>query len=205
MYVPHNTKKICRAYKSKYNSTRENQVILLMITDGEKWHYFAVNLSALFKAITSKHDRDFCCLNCFHAYTTENKLKKHKKVCENNDYFCVEMSNEDNKILQNNYGEKSMKAPFIIYADLECFLEKVNTCHNNPEKSSATKINKHTPSGCSLFMQCSLDRTKSKLYYYRGKNCMKNFCLDLKKHATKITNHEKKRNDIINKKRREEA
>ena len=34
------------------------------------------------------------------------------------------MSNEDNKLLQNNHREKSMKAPFIIYADLECLLEK---------------------------------------------------------------------------------
>ena len=34
--VPHNTKKICHAYKSKYNLTRENQVILLRITDAEK-------------------------------------------------------------------------------------------------------------------------------------------------------------------------
>ena len=31
LYVPHNTKKICHAYKSKYNLTRENQVILLMM------------------------------------------------------------------------------------------------------------------------------------------------------------------------------
>ena len=36
LYVPHKTRKICLAYKSKYNLTRENQVILLMITDGEK-------------------------------------------------------------------------------------------------------------------------------------------------------------------------
>ena len=39
LHVPHNTEKIRHAYKSKYNLTRENQVILLMITDGEKWHY----------------------------------------------------------------------------------------------------------------------------------------------------------------------
>ena len=39
LYVPYNTKKICHAYNSKYNSTCKNQVILLMITDGEKWHY----------------------------------------------------------------------------------------------------------------------------------------------------------------------
>ena len=36
LYVPHKTRKICLAYKSKYNLTRENQVILLMITDGKK-------------------------------------------------------------------------------------------------------------------------------------------------------------------------
>ena len=34
------------------------------------------------------------------------------------------MPNEDNKILKYNHGEKSMKVPFIIYADLECLLEK---------------------------------------------------------------------------------
>ena len=34
--VPHNTEKIRHAYNSKYNLTRENQVILLMVTDGEK-------------------------------------------------------------------------------------------------------------------------------------------------------------------------
>ena len=85
-----------------------------------------------------------------------------------------------------------MKVPFIIYADVESLLEKMNTGHNNPEKSSTTKINKHTPSGYSLFTQCSFDTTKNKLDYYRGKNYMKNFCLDLKEHATKIINYEKK-------------
>ena len=51
-YVPYNTEKMRHAYKSKYNLTRENQVILLMITDGEKWHYLVVKkLSALFTGI----------------------------------------------------------------------------------------------------------------------------------------------------------
>ena len=34
------------------------------------------------------------------------------------------MPNEDNEILKYNYGEKSIKAPAIIYADLEYLLEK---------------------------------------------------------------------------------
>ena len=82
-----------------------------MITDGEKWHYLAVKrVSALFSGITSKHDGDFYCLNCFQSYTTENKLKKHKKACENHDYCYVEMPKEYNKTLKYNEGEKSMKS-----------------------------------------------------------------------------------------------
>ena len=80
LYVPHNSEKIRHAYKSKYNLNRENQVILLMITDGEKWHYLAVkSLSASCRGITSKHDGYFYCLNCFRSYTTENELKKALK------------------------------------------------------------------------------------------------------------------------------
>ena len=60
-----------------------------------------------------------------------------------------------------------MKVPFIIHADLESLLEKMNTCHNNPKKSSTTKINKHTVSGYSLFTNYSFDITKIKLNYYR--------------------------------------
>ena len=42
LFVPHNTKQIIHAYKSKYNHKRNDKIILLMITDGEKWHYLAV-------------------------------------------------------------------------------------------------------------------------------------------------------------------
>ena len=131
--MPHNTEKIRRAYKSKYNLTRENQVTLLMITDGEKWHYLAVkSLSAVFRGITGNNNGDFYYLSCFQSYTTVNKLKKHKKVCENHDYCHVEMPKEDNKILKYNQRENSMKITFVIYADLQSFLEKMHTCHNNP-------------------------------------------------------------------------
>ena len=81
----------------------------------------------------------------------------------------------------------------------------MSTRHNDPEKSSTTKIIKHTHSGYSLFTCCSFDTTENKLDYYRGEDCMKKFCEDLKEHATKIIDYEKKRNDTINKGRRENA
>ena len=110
-------------------------------SDGVKnWHYLAVkSLSRLLKGITSNHVGDFYCLNCFHSYTTKNKLEKHEKISKDHDFCNVKMPEEDNKILKYNPGEKSLKVPFIIYADLECLLEKIDTCKNNPEKSYTEK------------------------------------------------------------------
>ena len=86
-------------------------------------------------------------MHCFNLYSTKDKLTKHKDACDNRDYCYIEMPKKDNKILKYDHGEKPMKVPFIIYADLEYLLEKISTCHNNPKKSSTTKINKHTPTG----------------------------------------------------------
>ena len=48
-----------------------------MITECKKWYYFAAKiLSALLRGISSNHKEDFYCLNCFHSYSTKNKLKK---------------------------------------------------------------------------------------------------------------------------------
>ena len=97
-----------------------------MITDGKKCHNLAVkSLSAFLRGITSNHDVDFYGLNCFHPYRTKEKLKKHENVCNDHDYCYVEMPHEDNKILKHIHGGKSLKVPAIIYADIECLLEKI--------------------------------------------------------------------------------
>ena len=125
LYVPFSTKKVEIAYKSKYNLIRDNQIILLMISNGENWHYLVVkNLSRLLKGISSNHNSDYYCLNCFQSYRTENKLNAHKKICENHDYCNIEMPSPSNNVIKYNSGEKSLELPFIIYADLECLLKK---------------------------------------------------------------------------------
>ena len=103
------------------------------------------------------------------------------------------MPTKNNNIIKYNQGEKSIKLPFVVYADLECLLEKMSTCQNNPNESSTTEINKHTPSGYSIFTHCSFDQSKNKLDHYRGKDCMKKFSKDLREHATKIIDYEKKK------------
>ena len=128
-----------------------------MITDNNNnWHYLAVkSVSGLLKLITSKHKGE-------KTYTTEKKLKKHESICKDHDFCHVKIPREDNKILKYNSGEKSLKVPFIIYADLECLFKKINACQNNPEKSYTEKKPKYIPSGYSLINCCSFDNTKKR-------------------------------------------
>ena len=102
------------------------------------------------------------------------------------------MPNEDEKILKYNPGEKSLKVLFMIYADLECLIRKIDTCQNDPKKSSTEKKAKHKPSGYSWITCCSFDKSKNEWGYYRQKNCLEMFCKDLRNQAIKIINNEKK-------------
>ena len=79
--VPHNTKEVRHAYKSKHYLSRENKISLLMKTDGKQCHYLAVkSLPSLLRGIKSKHDGEFYCLNCLHSYSTRDRLQKNMKM-----------------------------------------------------------------------------------------------------------------------------
>ena len=98
-----------------------------MIGDGIKYHYLAVtNLCGLLQGNSWNHRGDFYCLNCFHSYTTLNKLKEHEEICNNHNSCCTEMTEWVNKTIKYNPGEKSLKKPFVIYLDLECLLKNYN-------------------------------------------------------------------------------
>ena len=84
------------------------------------------------------------------------------------------MPSEDTKILDFNQQQKSDKTPFIIYADLECLIEKTDICKNNPENSSTTKVGEYIPSGFSMFTISLFKSIKNKHDAYRGIDCMKN-------------------------------
>ena len=113
-------------------------------------------------------------------------------MCKDHDFCSIKIPDEDNKFLKYIPEEKSLKVPFIIYSDLECLLQKINICRNDPEKSYTEKKAVHKPSGYSLVTCCSFDKSKNEQKYYRGKDCMKIFCKDLKDQAMKIINYEKK-------------
>ena len=75
---------------------------------------------------------------------------------------------------------------------MECILQKINSCSNNPDKAYTEKKAMHKPSGYSIVTCCSFDKASNEQKYYRGKDCIKKYCKDLKEQAMKIMNYEMK-------------
>ena len=139
--------------------------------EADKWHYIALksvctddgfnrpirSLPRLFRGLAANNNGDFYCLSCLYSFRTDNALKRHERLCGNNDYCHVEMPTKDNKTLKHNHGEKLLRAPFTIYADLECLLIKEQSCQNNPNESYTERKAKHEPSGYSLSLISSFD------------------------------------------------
>ena len=121
----------------------------------------------------------------------KKKLESHKELCKKKDFCNVLISSEDSKILEFDQCQKSDKSPFIIYADLECVIKKIDGYKNNPENLSTTKVGQQIPSGFSICTISSFRSIENKHEVYRGKHCMKKFCEFLREHAMKIINLKK--------------
>ena len=68
---------------------------------------------------------------------------------------------------------KSDKMQYIIYADIEYLIRKLDSCQNNPEHSSAIKITEHIPCVYSMLTVWKFDHLENKHTLYCGKDCLK--------------------------------
>ena len=107
------------------------------------------------------------------------------------------MSFEDIKISEFNQYHKYDKAPFIIYADLESLIEKINESKNIPEKSSTTRVGEHILFDFSMPTISSFKSIEKNHDVYRGKDCVKKFCESLREHAMYIINFEKTKMKLL--------
>ena len=113
------------------------------------------------------------------------------------------MLSEHTKILEFNQYQKFDKAPFVVYADLECIIEKIDGCKNNNENSSTTKVSEHIPSGFSMFT-VSLFRSRENRYdVYRVKDCIIKFCEFIREHVMKKNYFKKEEMKLLTKDQQE--
>ena len=130
-------------------------------------------------------------MNCLHSFRTENKLKSHEEVCKNNNICGIAMSSEKDKILEFKQYMKSHKILNIIYTNLECLIEKIDGCVNNPKNS--TKTDEHIPCRYSMSKIWLFYHIENKQTFLSLKSFYEKDLYFLGEHAKHITDFEKKK------------
>ncbi|KAL0810435.1 hypothetical protein ABMA28_010574 [Loxostege sticticalis] len=186
-------------YGLEYNpTTRKNTVIgplyfsksikpthinLLYLTNKTNAHYcFIKSLSRLvLRQVSLRNDPIYICDGCLVHFTKKESLDRHREFdCS---HICTNIPKE-NENKKNWFGEnvptnrlqfdnfdKKMRVPFVIYADFESFLNPIESCANDPNKSYTTNIQRHDVYSFGYFIKCSYDDRKSKYVTYTGENC----------------------------------
>ena len=73
----------------------------------------------------------------------------------------VEMPEEGSTLAFTSFN-RSMRVPFVVYADFECITKPIDTCESNPESSYTKQYQKHKPSSFCYYIKCFDDKVYSK-------------------------------------------
>ena len=159
-------------YPLRLSKSERTQIVnLLLISDGEKQHYCLIkSLSRLLSSQMSKHDhtKSFC-LNCLNHFPNEEKLKIHEEYCLKNQAIRIEMP-EKGSFISFIHHNRSIKVPFVVYADFEAFTEEIPISEQNEKFSFTQKYQKHKPSGFCYKIVCFDERYNQKPVLFRARS-----------------------------------
>ena len=120
----------------------------MLISDEEKQHYCLIkNLSRFISSKLTKHCGTVeICRSCLNHFPDQKKLKNHEEYCFQNETVKIEMPKEGSSISFIHHN-RSIKVPFVIYADLEAFTKEIQTTPQSDKVSFTQKYQHHQPSG----------------------------------------------------------
>ncbi|KYN38931.1 hypothetical protein ALC56_06691 [Trachymyrmex septentrionalis] len=130
------------------------------------------NLSRLIGSQLSKNTKKkYLCDGCLHYFHTSEKLSLHIVDCR----LCIILPNENDKWLSFRSHNKKERLLFVVYADLECILEK----KINDENISRFTYQHHKVFSVGYYIRCVYDKTMSIYKSYRGEDCVSWFVKEL--------------------------
>ena len=166
--------------------TFEDQMNLLLIVNDEKKHYvlFIKDFNA-FMYNQSKHEEEkHFCMFCLLCFSSESILVKHTNNCLTiNGAQAIKMPKQGDNIPKFNNFHKQLPIPFVIYADFEAIMKKVQGCKQSEEmekdkdKRSYTETYQ-TPKDCGYGYKvvcCYDDKYSKPIQMYRGENAVYKF------------------------------
>ena len=111
--------------------------------------------------------------SCLHYFHSEEKLQAHETECKKVNDCAIILPREDQKWLEFDSNNNKERVPFVIYADLECVLKKMEK--NKTEKTSSFAYQHHI----AYYVKCSFDDALSMYRFRRDKDCVAWFAKEL--------------------------
>ena len=143
------------------NKSGVSKINLLLISNDETNHYCWIkNMSRLIEYNKNEH-ACFYCDNCLNSFNSEKSLETHMEYCLNNKEVKVQMPMDEDgnpKYITFKNHNRKMQVPFVVYADFECFTEKMDTCSPDDRDSFTNQYQKHKPSGFCYLIKCFDDK-----------------------------------------------
>ena len=126
--------------------TFEDQMNLLLITKDEKKHYVLIKDFNAFMYNQSKHkERNHFCMYCLQCFLSARILANHVNNCLTiNGAQAINMPKQGENILKFNNFHKQLPVPFIIYADFEAIMKKVQGCQQSEEMKNEKNKRSYT-------------------------------------------------------------
>lgn len=170
--------RLCKVVKEKH-------IHLLMLTEqsdnlpDEKSHYCWIkNLSALLgDQVTMNCGKKYFCDRCLNHFHKEEKLRMHTIQCSIQNELQIQMPTFANNIIEFKNHRNQLKAPFIIYADLESILKKPDIKFSESETTVAYQ--QHQTHSIGYFFKCMYDESQSYYRTKRGEHCIEWFVQEL--------------------------
>jgi len=186
-------KEIRQGYISKYNTERPKCADVLIVEAGNKRHYTAIkSLPTLFRGVTSSHNGDFYCRNCLGSFRTQEALDNHIQACKDHDFCYVKMPEEGKNILRYQEGSKSIRVPFVIYADTECILRPIQSVKDQSDKPSTRNVAEHVGCGAAMFVKFAHGEYERAFEQCRGEDAISTFCKTLKRQVERAIRYKKR-------------
>ncbi|KYM93403.1 hypothetical protein ALC62_15993 [Cyphomyrmex costatus] len=162
---------------------RGRHVNLLYVQDGDGHFACIKNLSRLVSTqINKHHGQKYICDRCLHYFSNE-KLESHAVDCGKMNECAIRLPGTDDKWLEFRKYCRKERAPFVVYADLECVLKKTEDA-----AGSSYAYQRHEAFSTAYYVHCSYDSTLSEYRCRRGNDCVSLFASQLEALAHRVKN-----------------
>ncbi|XP_018399813.1 PREDICTED: uncharacterized protein LOC108777427, partial [Cyphomyrmex costatus] len=157
--------------------TIEKEILPLRLTDDKRDKH--VNLLYVENPQDDTRDKN---VGCLHYFSSSAKLELHSTDCGKLNDCAIRLPSEDDKWLKFKNHCRKERVPFVVYADLECVLEKMDT----ESTSSTYTYQHHQVFSIAYYVHCSYDSSLSGYKFRRDNNCIAWFADELKNLAHNV-------------------